>query len=476
MEAGWALRTKVERFISEQSLLTEGDSVVIAVSGGPDSVALLHLLFALSGSWGWTLTAAHVDHGYRGEESAEEAEFVRSLAAEWGVGFRMVKLDMPAYLAHYGGNSQAAARNLRYDFLHRVAEETGAQRIALAHHADDQAETVLMRLLRGTGPSGLAGIPLRRMEGKTELVRPLLRIYKTDLIAYCRDVGLPYRTDSSNLETKYFRNQLRLDVLPYLSTYQDRLPESLNRLAEMAAAEDDLLTEQTRELFEAHVTAADGIFSWSAGWFAALHVALQRRLIKLILRYLAQDTECADYQRIERIRSAAARVQAANLRISVDSALMLSREYDRVMLHTMVLPPAPYAYEVAVGQTELSIAETGVLMKFHWVHRGDAVPPCPEGAVRAEFDGLDMSWPLLIRSRQPGDRMAPYGLNGSKKVKDMFIDAKVPARIRERIPVVADGSGRILWLPGVRRSSLAMVREESERRLVMELQADFNLQ
>ncbi|WP_159888028.1 tRNA lysidine(34) synthetase TilS [Paenibacillus puerhi] len=476
MEAGWTLRTKVERLIREESLLAEGDGVVVAVSGGPDSVALLHLLFALSASWGWTLTAAHVDHGYRGEESAEEAAFVERLAQQLGVGFRLRKLDMPGYLARYGGNSQAAARARRYEFLLETAREADARRVALAHHADDQAETVLMRILRGTGLTGLTGIPLKRMEQETELVRPLLRIYKAELIQYCRDLSLEYRIDSSNLDTKYFRNQIRLDVLPYLSRYQERLPESLNRLAEMAGAEDDLLQSLTQELLDEHVAVASGEISWSASWFATLHVALQRRLIKLILSYLALEPECADYQRIEQIRSAAVRTQGANLRLQLDSSLMLSREYDRVMLHTMVLPPVPYTYEVSEGQTELAITETGVWMRLYWLERENLVPVCPEGAMSEVFDVVDMSFPLVIRSRLPGDRMSVYGLNGSKKVKDMFIDAKVPARLRERIPIITDSQGRILWLPGVRRSSHAMVRAESERRLVIELQTDFNLQ
>ncbi|SDE54201.1 tRNA(Ile)-lysidine synthase [Paenibacillus sp. UNCCL117] len=476
MDEAWALRRKVERFIREESLLEQGDGVVVAVSGGPDSVALLHLLFALSEAWGWTLTAAHVDHGYRGAESAEEADFVRRLAAELGIGFRMTRLDMPGYLASSGGNSQAEARALRYEFLHETARELGARKLALAHHADDQAETVLMRMMRGTGLSGLRGIPLRRTERETELVRPLLRIYKAELIRYCQALSLDYRTDSSNLETKYFRNQIRLEVLPYLARYQEGLSESLNRLAETARAEDDLLHTLTLQQFDENVTVGNGIFSWSAEWFAGLHFALQRRLIKLILSYLAPDTDHADYQRIEQIRSAAVRPQAANFRLPLDSSLTLSREYDRVMLHTMMLPPVPYAYEIAEGQTELAIAETGALLHLGWFKGENAPTAGAESVWRAVFDAVDMSFPLRVRSRLPGDRMSVYGLNGSKKVKDIFIDAKVPVRLRERIPIVEDAQGRILWLPGVRRSSLAMVREESEHKLVLELQPDFNLQ
>ncbi|MED4601870.1 tRNA lysidine(34) synthetase TilS [Paenibacillus validus] len=474
MDAAWSLMSTVERFIDEESLLEAGDGVVVAVSGGPDSVALLHLLFALSERHRWRLSVAHVNHGFRGREADEEAEFVRELAASLRLPFYLKVLDMPGYLAGTKANAQAAARALRYAFLREAAREAGAGRIALAHHADDQAETVLMRLLRGTGPSGLAGIPLRRSETEDlELVRPLLRIYKAELIRYCEQRGLTFRTDSSNLETKYFRNQIRLEVLPYLSRYQDRLPESLNRLAILAAEEDDLLTQQTRALFEQFVNAENGSVAWSAQWFGGVHVALQRRLIKLILSYLALDPDSVDYHQIEQLRNAVLQTKAGSVRMDVDSRLTFRREYDRVMIHRMVLPPPPYAYHVSEGQTELFIPETGARMVFRWLEPDDPMPSVL-GVREAVFDVMDMSFPLSVRSRQTGDRMSPLGLNGSKKVKDMFIDAKVPPYLRERTPVVTDAEGRILWLPGVRRSAQALVREDGRRKLHIEWQCDFN--
>lgn len=474
MDEAWSFRSRVERFIEEESLLEEGDGVVVAVSGGPDSVALLHLLFVLAERHSWRLSVAHVNHGFRGEESDAEAEFVRELAASLKLPFYLKELDMPGYLASTKANGQSAARALRYAFLREAAIDAGARRIALAHHADDQAETVLMRLLRGTGPSGLAGIPLRRMEPEgLELVRPLLRMYKAELIRYCEQHGLTFRIDSSNLQTKYFRNQIRLEILPYLSRYRERLPEALNRLALLAAEEDDLLTRQTKALFEEYMNAESGSVAWSAQWFGGVHVALQRRLIKLILSYLALDPESIDYDQIEQLRKAILQPKAGSVRLDIDSRLTLRREYDRVVIHRMVLPPAPYAYDVSEGQSELFIPETGARMVFRWLEPQEPMPR-NLGVREAVFDAMDMSFPLTVRSRRSGDRMSPLGLNGSKKVKDIFIDAKIPPYLRERTPVVTDAEGHILWLPGVRRSALALVREDTRRKLHIEWQCDFN--
>ncbi len=472
MKDAHALQTKIGRFIEDEALLKQGEGVVVAVSGGPDSMALLHLLFALSNSYGWSIVAAHADHGFRGEESAEEASFVMSTAAAWGIPCFVTRLDMPAYLQQHGGNPQAVSRERRYAFLRDMAIQVGATSIVLAHHADDQAETVLMRLLRGTSLSGLGGIPVRRMyEPGIELVRPLIRVYKQELLDYCEAVGIPYRTDSSNLDTKYTRNRIRLEVMPFLSRYEERLPETLNRLALVAADENDWLEAQTREVCKSNITFGDGEAAWSAQWFGGVHVALQRRLIKLILSYLKYDPERVVFERIEHIRSFALQGTAGNALLLIEPSLTLRREYDRVILHTMVLPTGSYCYEVHEGQAELSIAKTRTRLSFLWLDRAEAVvgQPADDEAV---FDLANISLPIYIRSRRDGDRMSPFGLNGSKKVKDMFIDAKVAARNRERTPIITDGEGRLLWLPGVRRSSLAPVTEETKRLLVMRLYFD----
>lgn len=469
MEKPLELTLRVERDIEQEQLLQRGDGIVVAVSGGPDSVALLHLLFALSGKWSWRLTVAHVNHGFRPEESAREAMLVSRMAEKLGLAYEAVTLDLPDYIRRTGMNAQAAARAKRYEFLGRIALERGANRIALAHHADDQAETVLMRILRGTGPSGLRGIPVHRMEKNgAELIRPLLRITKADIERYCEERGLDFVTDSSNLKTDYHRNQIRIEVLPYLARFNDRLPAALTRLAEMMSGEDDYMEAESRRLHERSVAAESDCHSWSARWFAGVHVALQRRLIKLILNYLACGEDALDFLKIEQIRLAVLRERPTNFQMDIGLGLRLTREYDRIALHTMVLPPVPFSHVAALETERLDIPEAGASLTLRMEVLRQP-PAMSAGRLEIWLDADALSFPLTVRSRQPGDRMRLFGLNGSKKVKDMFIDAKLPPGLRERIPIVADADGRILWAAGIRRSSIAPVTESTRTVLQLRL-------
>lgn len=454
---------KLNRLLEEESLLPPGDRIVVAVSGGSDSTALLQLLFLLSGTWGWSLTAAHANHGFRPEESALEAEAVRSFAEERGIPFVYKELHVPAYLKERGGNPQDAARELRYRFLLETAKAVGASRIALAHHADDQAETVLMRLLRGTGITGLAGISMRRTEQNVELVRPLLRITKNELLEELRRQGIGYCTDSSNAKLDYTRNRIRLEALPYLARYNPSIVEALNRLAELASADDSFLEEEAGRVFgRLAVPAGEGI-RFDRREFASLHVALQRRFLKLILNYVSKGTEPPDYGEVERIRGSLLHTGKPNAVLRTYGDILVVREYDGIRAEHRAdagfaggSPPYRYPLEDADG--ELWVPEASCRMVYRTLapdqaERGSGFTAC--------FDAEALAMPLAVRNRREGDRMRPDGLNGSKKVKDIFIDHKVPAALRERMPLLVDRDGSVLWIPGVRRSDAAKVTAET---------------
>src|SRR5690554_5229547 len=207
------LVVQTARTIHEEGLLHSGDKVIVAVSGGPDSMALLHVLHRLSEAYNYHLIVAHVNHQLRGAESDQEAEGVERYASMLHIPFHGIAIDVPAHVQEHGGNTQAAAREHRYEYLHNIAEQTGAAAIALAHHADDQVETILMNMLRGSSPSGLIGILISRIEKNMELIRPFLRISKGRLLQYCQAEQIPFFTDSSNNNRKYTRNRVRMDVI-----------------------------------------------------------------------------------------------------------------------------------------------------------------------------------------------------------------------------------------------------------------------
>lgn len=455
---------ELRRTIATYKLFEPGDRIVVAASGGPDSTALLHLLFLLSESAGWQLAVAHANHGFRPLESAREAEFVKRQAERLELPFYYRELDVPGYLNQEGGNPQDAARRLRYDFLVATAHDWQAGKIALAHHADDQAETVLMRILRGTGTSGLGGMSLVQERDGVKLVRPLLRIDKNRLLRELERLQEDYVTDSSNARTKYTRNRIRLETLPLLSMYNPSVVQALNRLSEVAAADDDFLEREAGKRVAEMALKGPGEVRFSGAAFAGLHVALQRRFIKLILNYLFGTTENLDFAAVEQIRSGLLEDGAPNRRMTVSGRVYLDREYDAVRLGTGPASTVPrdYVYPLDAESGQIDLRESGGWLEI-------AVEPSEGGTAEtacsfeARFDAEELVFPLQLRNRRPGDRMQVDGLNGSKKVKDIFIDAKVPRFRREHTPLVTDASGAILWIPGIRRTGTAKVTEKTKQ-------------
>lgn len=451
-----------DRFIAEAgSWWKRGASVIAAVSGGPDSMALLHLLKTMAEELPVAIVAAHANHQFRGAESDAEAELVRRTAEAWGLPLETAELNVPAYIADTGMNTQVAAREKRYAFLKEAARRHGSTFLLLGHHAGDQAETVLMRVIRGTGPGGLAGIPYRRKEEDLELIRPLLRITKGELLDYCKRNGVPYAVDSSNGDRHYFRNAVRLDILPMLEKYNPRLQFALARLADMAAVDDDYMEAETWHAFDHLVSPSGKGFRFQRGAFCRLHIALQRRLIKLILSCSSNPDRIMEYRHVGDIVSALTPESPAAMRFDIGDGWGLRREYDEVYIGPIQSGAGHFSYIVNESTVEVAIESTGDRLIFSRF-RGDESVFGGNHRREAVFDEALLTYPLLVRSRLPGDVMMPYGLNGSKKVQDMFVDAKVPRSRRDSLPLLADADGRVLWIPGMRRSRFALVSSDTK--------------
>ncbi|MCC6805409.1 MAG: tRNA lysidine(34) synthetase TilS [Anaerolineae bacterium] len=285
-KAGMNLTEQLFAVIRAHNLLPYGaGSIVVGVSGGADSLALLHLLANLRGQPGledMRLHVATLDHGLRGAAGADDARFVVETARAWGLPVTAGKKDVRALADEHRMSVEAAARAARYDFLASVAQDVGAERIAVAHNADDQVETILLHLLRGASLSGLAGMayvaPLPEHPDLT-LIRPLLGVPRADLDAYCREHGLQPRRDASNDDTRYTRNRLRLDVIPKLRDVSPQVDRRLLQLAEIAALEDDFADRALHEVIDQHVARSEGRIRLPNTVFRGLHPALQRRLI-----------------------------------------------------------------------------------------------------------------------------------------------------------------------------------------------------
>lgn len=459
-------------------MLQPNHTVLVAVSGGPDSVALFHILKEGSLQFGLNLQVeiVHVNHQLRGDESEREERLVRDLGADWHVPVWVKRVDVEQYQQKSGKGLQDAARDLRYQAFIEVAQQRDAASIALAHHADDQAETVMMRLIRGTGTNGLAGMPATRFEKKVKLIRPLLRITKKQLLQYCHEQGLPFTEDSSNRSRKYTRNRLRLDVMPLFEQFNPKYTEAILRLTKMVQQDESYMAEQTEKLFKRCVKQSDGGYKMEQNDWLSAPPALQRRLIKLVLSYLSQEYDVEiDYDLIERLCHAASRQDRASFQIQITSHISMFKQYGQLYWGECGSTASNgYCYEVhtfpfqltLVTNPDLTISFTEASCEQYFEQRSN------DPAIYSAYFNIDeLKLPLTVRTRRTGDRMKVLGLNGSKKVKNMLIDAKIPPRMRNQIPLITDAEGKILWIPGVRRSAHALVRPETGRLLHIKMPA-----
>ena len=452
---------QMEETIREFSLLQSREHIIVGVSGGPDSLALLHGLNTLSPTYGWRLTAVHVHHQLRGGEADADARFVASFCREHHISYEVRQVNVRQYLDQYGGNLQDVARKLRYEAFADVADKLGVTKLALGHHADDQAETVLMRFLRGAGTRGLAGIPVKRQSGRLQIVRPLWRVWRRDIERYCDEFRLNPRHDSSNESSDYLRNHIRLELIPKLQQYNPQLKLGMLQLSEQLAAEEEMWKKWTRVALE-RVLEGQGPTQWtlSISEFHALSLALQRRVIQLILSYLSIHS-WAHTESVRQLTNHA----SPSARCSLPHGWVAERDYSLLHIRKReTTAPAEDGYYVQLqipGETYIPLNGGA---RFETVVTRKELETAQRGMPWAVFDLRKLAGRVIVRTRQPGDRIHIVGMDGTKKVKDLFIDEKISRDKRNSWPLVADESG-ILWIPGLRRSNRALVTAETEQRL-----------
>ena len=459
--------------VKENQLFSVGDTVVVAVSGGPDSVVLLHVLHHIScHEIPIKLVCAHVNHGLR-QQSEAEMDFVRRLSTNNHIPFESIVLDGVRDFYKVKKGIQEAARTKRYAFLHAVASKYRANSIALGHHADDQAETILLHILRGSGLSGLTGIKMKRVEKKVTIIRPLLRIHKKTLLEVCDACSFSFVEDSTNKQRKYKRNEIRLELIPFLEQYNQQIVSSLNTLAEIATHEEEWFERHVLQIFNdiVNVIQQEKV-TFSVLSVCQLHISLQRRLIKLILDYMFREKDSVvNFYKIERIRRMVTHTSSTTAQFHLGHGLVCVREYDLITLqfHTELVCN-DYKYELQMMQNgaQLYVDATQMLIRMNLMDI-TMISHTPSDN-EAWFDAALLSFPLTVRARVPGDKMSVIGLNGTKKVKDIFIDAKVPPSARERIPIVCDAQGNIIWLPGVRRSNVALVHQHTSSVILLNVE------
>jgi tRNA(Ile)-lysidine synthase len=433
-------------------MLAGGETVLVGVSGGADSVALLTTLVALAPAWRLSLHVLHVDHGLR-HDSARDADFVRALGARLGVAVDVAAVRVGA------GSVEAAARAARHAVLEAAADRVGAARIALGHTADDQAETILMRVIEGTGLRGLAGIPPVR----GRIIRPLLEVRHRDAVAALETAGLPWLEDPSNADPKFFRNRVRHELLPRLgSAYDPRIVEGLGAVARAARAGVDALDRVAARELERLAVGDGEALTLSRSALAALPEAVAAEVLRRAAARLGSRAPLRAWGHRGLCRVLASAPPRRPFRLG---GVVLEVSGDRVRVGAAAAPPlAPRTLETP-GRVELP--EIGRAIEAEVVPGGgDLVSRDP---ARAAFDADLMPSRLVVRARRRGDRFEAFG-GGERRLKSLLIDAKVPRWERTRLPIV-EADGRIVWLAGLRRAAAAPVTAATRRVLQLRLVA-----
>lgn len=437
--------TAVRRFIDSRRLLARGDRVLAACSGGPDSLALVHVLAALADEFGFSLAVAHVNHGMRGAESDADAAFVGEFCAALGLPFYQTKVDMAGFAAAHGLNKQEAGRLLRYRYLRQTAAELGGALIATGHHRGDQAETVLLSLFRGAGSAGMAG--MKPSEGG--IIRPLLAVERAAIDVYCRDNGLTPRLDKSNLKTDYRRNFLRLELMPLIEReINPNVVETLCRAAEVIGDEHELVAGLARAAWPQVVSDTEDGLALDCGQLEKLDAALRRELARQAIEKKRGGLKGISFFHVEKLLEKAINGRAGSV-LELPGGLVARRDYGKIILTE---PATPHAGIEPPGVV-LTVPGDTPVPALGLIVRAELAESRPEnvGPGSAVFDWEELSPPLFVRTRKEGDRFRPAGGAGGKKLKEFFIDIKVPRRQRDGVPVFTDSRG-IIWLGGFRQA------------------------
>jgi tRNA(Ile)-lysidine synthase len=439
---------KVENAVAEHQLIPRGARVLLAVSGGLDSVVLLHTLHALSKRHGWQLAIAHFNHRLRGRESDEDERFVNRAARQLGLKFRAGRADVRLVSAKQGQSVEMAARQLRHQFLARSAQALGCQRIALAHHADDQVELFFLRLLRGAGPEGLTGMRWHGpspVDRKRHLIRPLLGCLRRELKAFAAEQGLEYREDSTNQELGYPRNRIRHQLLPLLrAEYQPGLDRVILRLLDLLGSEVELVGEAANRARRSGVP------------FEQLPVSLQRRRLRDACLNLGISPE---FELVEHLRL------HPGVKTSVSPGFDVCRDAKgqvrRKPIRSALDVPEAIWVDLAERRGEANFSGS----QFGWQRkpwRRDAKLLKSQAASLERFDADKVGRRIGLRHWQPGDRFQPIGLRAPVKLQDLFTNLKIPREQRAELVLGTTAASEIFWVEGLRISERFKVSPETE--------------
>ena len=476
---------QMHRFILRHAMIKNGETVLVAVSGGADSLALLYGLHALHSQLNCQLHVAHLNHSLRLDADAD-ADFVQQHAAHLELPCTLQTTDVSRLVKQWRLSVEAAARKARYQFYEEVSTQIGATKVALGHHQDDTAETVLMHLIRGSGSTGLKGItPIREFK----FIRPLVGFTRQQIETFLASKGLVPRHDSTNTDTRYLRNRIRHELIPRLeSDYNPNIRAGLSRTADVLGAESEYLDRVAQEALETcRVRDPDTVKALATlesivldrAKFREFHIAVQRRVLRQSFFEMSGDTDDLYFTHCEAMLSLI-EGRAPNAALALPNGLRFRRVYQCLIFEvntssrsSFTIETEHFAYPLAVpGKTFIAALNTEIVAELGDI-RSREVRTLPDGRFEAIFDyeKVKEAFPLTVRNRRQGDRFQPYGMRGTKKIKDFMIDTKVPRDERDRIPMLVCGD-KVLWVVGYTTSDPFKIHSGTRQYLYLRYVSD----
>jgi tRNA(Ile)-lysidine synthase len=466
-----SLISKIKRTLVDHKMVEPGDTILLGVSGGPDSVALLRSLVELKQELRIELAIAHLNHSARGEESDRDAQFVKELGGALQIKTLIEKVDVAAEQIASKNSFQETARNLRLDFFQRTMNQIGANKIALGHTSDDQVETVLINLLRGSGLKGVAGMnPVR-----SPYIRPLFYCFRSEVVGFLHERGFSYCKDSSNEKTDYLRNRIRLELIPFLQeNYNPRIVENFFETSGIFRAENDYLEVLSDHEFDRAVSTKPGetdTLDMDIAYFITLPLALKRRVVRKAIQSVKGDLKKISSFHIQEILRLFEKSQKGK-RIDLPDSMEILCSGDHVEFKRIPKLDARILSDDE-GKTsdwvsplnipgETPIEKVGLTLKAEIISPGGAEFIADQGN-QAFLDFDKTGDDLVIRFFQAGDRLRPLGMQGTKKLKSLFIDEKVPQEIRSSIPILTTGDNDIIWVYGMRIADIYRVTSSTSK-------------
>lgn len=449
---------KVKKFIDDNNLISKGDSIVIGVSGGPDSLCLLNVLYSLKDEYNLTLIVAHVNHNLR-KEAKFEADFVEKVASNLGLKFFLADVDIEKMVKEQKKSCEEVAREYRYNFFTRVLKENSADKIAVAHNLNDNAETILMNIIRGTGAYGLKGI----RDKNNNIIRPLLNTSREEIEKYCHENNLTPMIDKTNFETLYTRNKIRNKILPLICEINPDALSSITRLGNILDEEDEFISEYIDKIYREIIIASKNI-KIDKNKFLTLHKGIQRRVLRKAILEFRGDLIDITYKSLENAISTINTAQNGSI-IKVARDVKIFVNYDVLEFFDKIEKNIEFEYELNVpGKTY--IRELDIMINAEVKNAGE-VEDFTKISTKKFFDIEKTGKKLYVRNRRFGDSFLPNGLNGTKKLKDFFSDLKIPTYERDRIPILTNKND-IIWVMGFRTSKKFLKDKNTKEVIILD--------